>query len=195
MAKISRGFDDLALDKIKIALQIFSAEQELEESGIGFNVERDYISPLESSMFPLVNIYSPAVDTASKGSKLVSNDLTTFYLDLYTRGDEININDSVAMSRLYYLKEQVKYGIYRLINSDLGFPMGTISTKEWPTWQFFNPKEDEIETSVVAGRWIFKLGNDWTPEDIEGVPLTEINVTVTKETASLWAANYTYGGS
>jgi hypothetical protein len=195
VAKISRGFDDLALDNLLIALQIFSAEQELEEAGIGFNVARDHISPIESRMFPFVNLYSPSTDTASKGSKLYSQDITTFYADLYTRGDDSIIDDSVAMSRLYYLKEQVKYGLFKLINADLNFPMGTISSKEWPSWQFFNPKEDEIETPVVAGRWIFKLGNDWKAEDIEGVPLNQIQVSVTKETASLWAAKYTYGGS
>lgn len=194
MAIIPRGMGDQIIDKIKTALETFEAEQVLIDPNVFFNVVRDMIRPPSDSDLPLVNIWAESLDPQREGSsaRLCQQELVRINIDCYTKGlsmSDVGIDDGVAMARLYYLAEQVKYGLYRLINADFGMSAGIIAKKPWPRWSIFQSELKLPETEVVAGRWVIELTYQWTPEDIAGDILDEIAVDT-----GIWAATYHYGG-
>jgi hypothetical protein len=115
-------------------------------------------------------------------------------VDCYARGLDSNddgLDDLTAIERLYYLKEQVKYGLFRLVNSDFGLPVGAIARKRWPSWSLFQNDLKLPESEVVAGRWSVEIEYTWTPEDTAGITLDQIVVSQTQRAA--WSAAYQFG--
>jgi len=194
MAIIPLGTADTIITNMKTGLQTFSAEQVLIDPNVGFQVERDRVRPPAMKDMPFVNIWLQSLDPQISGSsgKRVEQELARIAVDCYARGfddDADGIDDETAMSRLYYLFEQVKFGLYRLVNSDFGLPVGTIGRKRWPSLSLFQNELRLPESEVVAGRWIIEVEYQWTPEDISGTTLDQIVVDTSK-----WSAKYTYGG-
>jgi hypothetical protein len=192
MAAIPRSADDIIIDNMVTALQAFAAEQVAEDPGVGFSVERDRVRPPSMRDMPLVNIWLESLDPQAQGSsaRTVQQELARINVDCYAKGtdeDGDDLDDATAMARLAYLKEQVKAGLYRLVNSDFGLPAGTIGRKRWPTWRLFQNDLKLPESEVVAGRWSVEIEYQWTPEDIEGIALAEIMVD-----AGLWSAAYNF---
>lgn len=194
MAIIPRAFDDILIDRMKAALVAFEAEQVAQDATVGFRVERDRIRPPAMREIPLVNLWLERIDPQAGGSsgRLNSQELARVAVDCYAKSvdeDDDGEGDAEAMSRLYYLKEQVRYALYRLVNADFGFPPGTIGRKRWPSWQIFQNDLRLPEAAVVAGRWSVEVEYNWTPEDISGIALDEIAVD-----AGRWSGLYTFGG-
>lgn len=197
MAVIPRSADDLIIDNMKAALQAFEAEQVAQDPAVGFTVERDRIRPpsLKDMTKGLVNIWLDTLDPQREGSsgRTTSQELARVNVDCYARGltmdEDGDEDDSAAMARLYYLKEQVKFGLFRLVNADFGLPAGTIGRKRWPSWRMFQNDLKMPEEAVVAGRWTLEVEYNWTPEDIAGTTLDEIAVD-----AGRWSGIYPYGG-
>ena len=192
MATIPRSADDLILDNMVTALQAFAAEQVAEDPAVGFHVERDRVRPPSMREMPLVNIWLESLDpqTAGSSAKTVGQFLARINVDCYAKGtdtDEDSLDDQAAMGRLYYLKEQALFGLYRLINSDFGLPAGSIGRKRWPSWRLFQNDLKLPESEVVAGRWTIEVEFNWKPEDIDGATLDRIKVDTAK-----WSAIYTY---
>jgi len=123
-------------------------------------------------------------------------DLQKYYEETFstmsTRGWEYLIEDFEeisAMARLYYLKEQVKHAIFRLINSDFSFDPGIIGKKGWPSWRMFQTSAAIPESEVAAGRWSFDIEYSYIPKDIDGLDLDEIFVD-----SQRWSAIYNKQG-
>lgn len=192
MAAIPRGADDIIIENMVTALQAFAAEQVAEDSEVGFNVERDRVRPPSMKLMPLVNIWLESLDPKREGSsaKTCQQELARINVDCYAKGtdqDGDDLDDETAMARLYYLKEQVKAGLYRLVNVDFGMPAGTIGRKSWPSWRIFQNDLKLPESEVVAGRWSVEIEYQWMPEDIDGTILDRITVNAGK-----WSAAYNY---
>lgn len=192
MAAIPRSADDIIIDNMVQALQAFAAEQVAEDPDVGFTVERDRVRPPSMRDMPLVNIWLESLDPQTQGSsaRTVEQELARINVDCYAKGtdeDGDDLDDQTAMARLYYLKEQVKAGLYRLVNADFGLPAGTIGSKRWPAWRLFQNDLKQPEDEVVAGRWSVEVEFQWTPEDIDGTILDQIAVD-----AGRWSAVYTY---
>ena len=194
MAIIPKSFDDTLLDSIVTALKAFETTQRVQDSKVFFRVEREMLRPPTMRDMPLVNIWAERItpNTRKTSGKLYGHDTISINADCYAKGldlggDSDTIDDSIAIKRLCYLKEQVRYGLYQLINSDFGYQAGTIAVKSWPTWQLFQNELKLPETELVAGRWSFDVEYAWSPEDIGVVDLDQITVD-----AEIWGANYNY---
>jgi hypothetical protein len=191
---IGRSADDLIIDRMVTALQAFSAEQAAIDPTVAFRVERDRTRMPAMKDMPLVVVWLESLDPQREGSsgRTTSQELARINVDCYAKGlgqDDAEFDDGAAMARLYYLKQQVKYGLFRLVNTDYGFAAGVIGRKRWPAWQVFMNDLKQPETEVVAGRWTLEIEYNWTPEDITGTALDEIAVD-----AGRWSGIYPYGG-
>jgi hypothetical protein len=193
MPIIQRSADDIIIDNMVTALQAFSAEQKAMNSAVGFNVVRDMVRPPSMREMPLVCIWLESLDPQREGSssRTVNQELARINVDCYAKGTDTNddgLDDSAAMARLYYLKEQVKYGLYKLVSADFGLPVGAIGRKSWPSWRIFQNDLKLPESEVVAGRWSVGVEYAWSPEDITGIDLELITVD-----AGRWSGFYEYG--
>jgi hypothetical protein len=191
---IERSFDDLVIDKMVLALEEFAAEAAEESVLYGFNVERDRTRPPDIESLPLINIWLESITPNQEGSsgRLQCQETARFNIDCYARGIDTNdddLDDQKAIARLYYLKEQVRYALFSLINHDFDQDPGKIAKKHWPSWQPFQNDLKMPETEVVAGRWTIEIDYSWAPSDSDGETLDSIAVYAEK-----WAALYEYGG-
>jgi hypothetical protein len=189
---LGRSADDIIIDNMVTALQAFAAEQAGLDPNVAFRVERDRVRPPSMRDMPLVNIWLESLDPQSQGSsaRTVEQELARINVDCYAKGadgDGDDLDDQTAMARLAYLKEQVKAGLYRLVNVDFGLPAGAIGRKRWPSWKLFQNDLKLPESEVVAGRWSVEIDYQWKPEAITGTILAEIKVD-----AGLWSAAYNY---
>ena len=189
MADITRSADDIIIDRMVSALSAFSLTQ---TEAVRFRVERDRVRSPSMRDMPTVNIWLDTLTTMREGSssRLVQQESARINIDCYAAGKDTTgdgLNDSAAMARLYYLKQQVKHGLYALINADFGFTPGIIARKKWPQFTMMPPDLALPETEVVAGRWTLEIEYSWTPEDITGTALDKIAVN-----AGLWSGLYTY---
>ena len=190
MADISRSAEDIIIDRMVSALTAFSLTQ---SASVRFSTIRDRTRPPSMRDMPLVNIWLDTLTTTREGStaRLTQQESARINIDCYAKGVDTNsdgLDDSAAMARLYYLKQQVKHGLYKLINADFGYAPGIIARKKWPQFTMMPPDLALPETEVVAGRWTLEVEYSWTPEDITGIPLDEIAVN-----AGLWSGLYNYG--
>jgi hypothetical protein len=199
MPDVPRDFPDLLQDALVAALQASSAEH---SAVVQYTVKRDKMGAITKRDIPLVNIWCPEErpeddrSSAHKTARLTA----TINFDLYCRGEEQEDDsdpvgaDQAAVSRLAYLRAQVRHAIKRLINRDMGFPVGTISRIGWPGWQMFQvgDRTPFPAESVVGGRLTVDFEYEWNPEDIDG---TTLNLaTVTDSQRAMWAATFTPGG-
>ena len=193
MQIIPRSADDLIIDKMVLALIEFFAEQVAIDPLVGARVERDRTDMPTMADMPLVNIWLDGLTPVTEGGsgKTLNAERARIHIDCYAKGldtdDDTYCEDGTAMRRLYYLKEQVKYGLYRLRNADYNLPMGTIQRKPWPTWEVFKNDLKLPEQEVFAGRWTVEVEYNWHPEDTNGIPLDQITVDT-----SQWAVTYNY---
>lgn len=195
MADITRDFPDLLLDAIVSALEAFSSSQ---SAASRFNVDRDRLRPLGAADLPHVNVWvideNPVTQRSSARGHVQS--AATIYIDCVARADEGDgsPSDEAAVSRLHYLRAQVKHGLFKLANADFGFAAGTVAVREWPRWAMFprNEEDDRRESQDIAGRLTFTVEYAWQPDDIDHDPLTAL--AVSDETADMWAAEYALPG-
>jgi len=190
---IDRSLEDLIIDKMVAALVAFSAEQKAIQASVAFNTVRDQLRPPGLKQLPLVNIWLDTLTPEEGGTstKTCEQETAEINIDCYTRGVEAEgaPSDQNAMLRLYYLKHQVKYGLYKLINADFGFSPGIIARKRWPRFQLFQTDTKMPEEQIVGGRWTMSIEYAWQPEDIATVSLEELRVD-----AGMFDAYYSYGG-
>lgn len=189
MADIPRSADDIVIDRMKSELDAFSLTQTIANR---FATERDMTRPPPMRLMPINNIWLDSLNSMREGStaKLNQQESARIYVDMYTAGKDANedgYDEIAAIARLYYLKEQVKYGLYKLLNADFGFSPGIIARKKWPQYTYMPGDLMLPEREVVAGRWTIEFEYLWTPEDITGTALDEIAVN-----AGLWSGLYEY---
>ena len=194
MPIITRGFDDLLIDSIKTALETFSTAQAVMTAAAKFNVSRDYVRAVNQNELPLVNINCGSITPQGFESRQSARYTAVINIDCYAKSNEdiTGINDDKGYSRLYYLKHQVLYALFDLINSDFGFSAGIICSKKWPTWTPYNPSEKETEEILVAGRWSMEIEYEFNSKDIPDIGLETIEVTVSKDSIDMWKAQYNY---
>lgn len=191
---VPRSLDDQLVDKIITILSSFSDSQAAIDPSVAFYVQRDRIRPVSYRNFPFVNVWVESLDTerSSSSGRLYQTEIARIAIDCYAAafdGDPEDFEETGSMARLYYLKEQVKYAIYSLINSDFGFDVGSIGKKKWPSWRLFQTPALLPEADVAAGRWSLEVEYFFIPEDIETVEFKEIFVD-----SSRWSALYEYNG-
>lgn len=190
---VARDIDDLILDDLVDALQDFADAQavEADDDSIGFTVTRDLVIAPAPNKMPLVNLALESTEPKQGStSKLTMLETVRITADCYVSAkfDEDAEVETAAMARLYYLKAQVRAGLYRLANADFGQDAGKIGRKAWPRWTTYKP-DASGELTIVGGQWQIEFDVQWTPEDIEGTPLEEISID-----AQRWAALYEYLG-
>ncbi len=196
MAVIPRSADDIIIDNMVARLRTFAAAQVLIDPAVRFTVQRDMIRWPAREDLPLINIWLESVDPSGKGASAKTNaqDRMIVNVDCYARAEDEadgtdNYDDAtVAMARLYYLKEQARYGLYDLEFADLGLNAGLIASKSWPRWRIFMNDAKLPEAVVVAGRWTLEVTFDWQPQDSVGGPELE-RIAVD---AGLWQAYYDF---
>lgn len=194
MPVISRGIDDIVIDRMVTALQAFSTREAAIAPAVAFNVERDRLRPPQPRELPLVNVWLESLTPADAGSgtRTAHQERARFNVDLYALGEEgAKTSDADAMARMYYLKEQVKQALYQLAQADFGFSAGVLARKPWPSFTTNPMRGEDSEERIADGRWIVELEYQWTPEIVDGLPLEEISVT-TERFSALYEIGY-YG--
>jgi hypothetical protein len=189
---IGRSLPDLLIDNIVTALRALSTEQAAEDAAVAFKVGRDVVRPVDAADLPFVNVWLDNLEPqgANSSGRLYYQDLVTINVDLFTKGldtDCDGLDDTTAMSRLYYLAEQTRHGLYALTQADFNLVVGKIGRKRWPRFQLFQNELKMPESEIVGGRWTLEIEYSWMPEDVAGETLQQIAVD-----ASLWAAQYNY---
>jgi len=192
MPDIPRDFPDLALDAIVSALAAFSASQ---SAPVRFQVSRDRTRLPHQGELPHVNVCLDT-DNPEEGHSASRTHLqatVTVNCDCIAKaGEGATPSDEAAASRLHYLRAQVRHGLYKLINADLGFAPGVLARKAWPRWTAFQKDDGFPEEQIVGGRWTLEIEYAWTPEEIDLTPLTSI--TVGDDTADMWAVEFDLPG-
>lgn len=189
---LTRSLEDLIIDKMVTALEEFSDEQKAFDSSVAFNVDRDQLRPPTVSQLPFVNIWLDTLTPEEGSSGRASEQETAeINIDCYARGVETESapSDQDAMLRLYYLKHQVKHGLYKLVKADFGLSAGIIARKRWPRFQLFQTDTKMPEEQIVGGRWTISIEYAWAPEDLPEIVLEEIRVD-----QGMFEAYYSYGG-
>jgi len=176
MALLVRPFEDILIDRVKTALETFRNEQIALDVSVDFDVFRDRSRPYHGMKKPVVNIWSDGNTPGPSSSKAYAMEEFQIIFDCITRGNDGYLPALLdAANRLYYLKEQVRYAVFRLVNTDFGFAPGVISSKSKPTWTRFKGDDNMPEETVIGGRWTFSLSCAWNGEDVAGVPLDELS--------------------
>lgn len=189
MAIIARSFDDTLLDVLVSKLRAFSAEQAALDPAAAFHVERDFVRPVPAAKFPLVNLYVASImpDPTQSGTLTKCSEIATINADLIVRGGENPsatgvdpvASDQVAMRRLYYLKEQVRHALYRLVNVTFGIAPGAVTSKKWPRWTLNPERALAMETQIADGQFTLDIEYTWTPADSQATALTDLYATLT----------------
>lgn len=187
---IPRSIDDLLIDNIVTILSNFSSSQAEIDPAAAFSVQRDRIRPLSVKNFPFVNVWLESLDTqrSSSTGRLYQTETARLAVDCYAAAldeDTEDFEEIGSMARLYYLKQQAKFAIFSLINSDFGFSVGTIGKKTWPSWRLFQTPASLPEADVSAGRWSLEVEYSYVPHDVDGVDLVEIFID-----SGRWSAIY-----
>lgn len=197
MAIISRDFPDLLLDAVVSALEDFRDSEVAQSAAVTFAIERDRLRPLFEADGPTVNVWidEDLPDEQRSGAREIGHTTVAVNIDLVAmaRGTDDQRADKAAMTRLHYLRAQVRHGLYALINADFGFGEGVIAKKNWPRWQTFQTEDKMAEISAPAGRLVMEIEYEWTPEDIDVVPLNQIQVA--DSNLELWDTVFDLGGS
>ena len=157
MPDIPRDFPDLALDAIVSALAAFSASQ---SAPVRFQVSRDRTRLPHQGELPHVNVCLDT-DNPEEGHSASRTHLqatVTVNCDCIAKaGEGATPSDEAAASRLHYLRAQVRHGLYKLINADLGFAPGVLARKAWPRWTAFQKDDGFPEEQIVGGRWTLEI--------------------------------------
>lgn len=185
MPIIARSYDDLALDALVTRLTAFRNREIAISAAVNFNIERDRRSAWSDLAAPLVvleedsDAFEPAGSSA-RGPSSFRARMRAICL-VPKLGDP-----DVTYSRLYYLKEQVRTGIWALPTIDLGYSAGILNLGR-PSWTMTQFDDSDMEASILAGVWAFDLVYPWTPEDATGTPLDSLDLTVGE-----WELLYTF---
>jgi len=204
MAIIARAFDDTLLDILKAELEAFSAEQAAQDPEAAFYIEREMTRAVPASKLPLVIVYVDSItpDQSMSGARIHCHETALISCDLIVKGMEKTgatgvdpvASDQVAMRRLAYLKEQVRYALYSLVNADFGLGPGIIATKKWPRWTLFPERTLPIEDQYADGRWQFEIEYEWTPSDAQTTALADLYIIARpKEFSPVFGIQKQYG--
>jgi len=173
---IPRPFDDILIDRIVTRLLAFRDEQIALDKSIEFDVERDKLNPWQGLRRPLVNVWADDATPKSGSTKNAQDDQVAVCCDLYARGiDGLKTSDKNAVTRLLYLKEQIRYAIYDLNDKHFGYAVGIVGPISPPSWARFKDQGGFPEETIVGGRLSFTVGYVWIPRDVEGDPLVELS--------------------
>lgn len=195
MAIISRGFDDIVLDRIVKALNDFAQAQieecasASEKAAVKFTAYRDRFKPAGVNQLPMVTVWLASSSSEEKTAGAwkhpeetitINVDMLTSYVTDTTQG----LPYTAAMKRMAYLKEQVRQTLYSLENSDFGFEPGVIGSKSWPRYKPYTNRSGNPEESVTGGRFVFEL--TYAPDQLDstGASLTELKVDADKISAA-----------
>jgi hypothetical protein len=189
MPIIARSFDDTLLDTLVTKLRAFSAAQAAIDPAAAFFVERDLLRPVPAAKLPMVNIYVSSItpDPTQSGTLTKCSEAMTVNVDCLARGMETPAatgsdpvaSDQVVGRRLLYLKEQVRYALYQLINACFGLNPNPITSKKWPRWTLNPERSLNMEWQLGDGQWQFEIEYTWTPADSQATHLTDLWATLT----------------
>ena len=188
-------------------LQEVATAEVLIDAGRGFTVTRDRWRPwIESQQSTaLVNVMVDSVQSAGGGTAHNVTDRVNVNLDMYVLGtydEQIDSDtgavtltpaDEIAAARLDLLVNQVRHGIARMKNRDLGFAAGKIMRNIGASLNIYNAEGQESTGCYAPARWSLTVDLAYEPDDdATTVAMTELNLTW-KDTLESWASRYTYG--
>lgn len=189
MPLVARAFDDILIDNILTSLTNFRTEQIVFDPNVYFYIDRD--RRRQATQLPLVNVWADGISPESRASTRTHiAETVTVNVDCIAAqfsDDDIENSDRKAVARLSYLKEQVKQCLYGYLNTDLGFPVGIIAKKDFPTWSIFKDDGENPESSIIGGKWSFSVTYAWEPQALDLVKLNSIKVN-----SHSWDLLYTY---
>jgi hypothetical protein len=185
MPIIARGYDDLGIDLLVTRLETFAAREAAISAGVNFTVDRDRRSHWDSLHGALVSLEADTDTPDPKGSSRVQGNFTRSIRAICIV--PLKGEPEAAATRLAYLKEQVRAGLFAPTDLDALNP--ALYTLGRPTWTPHRFTEDEghLAETLVLGYWTFDLTYPWTPETVAGTALSELHAT-----ADGWSAIYSY---
>jgi len=161
---------------ITTILRAVAAEEALVDAGRNFAVSNSRWRPwIESQQgLALVNVMVDGVESGGNGagSRRYKQDVVRVNIDMYALGTyeeqagELTPADEVAGKRLDLLTAQVRSGITRMINQDLGFEAGTIDTSGIDaTLTMYSQEREESSGMYAPARWSFAVQLPYLPEE------------------------------
>ena len=179
---IPKGLFDTLEDIIVSFLKALAVEQSTIDPAVDFSVGHGRITSFDPESEDVndafVNVYMSGIDPKISGSSARTHAEWTaiYHIDMTTLGT-ITVGgdgDKSSLKRLEYLIQQVFQGLFKLVNTDFGQSAGTIGSRHWPTYVWFQQDARDIENPIHGGRWILKIDYSEDPIDDEVFPDLEI---------------------
>lgn len=189
---------------VQTILKTIATEEAAVDPGRNFIVTRDRWRPWieKQQEVPLVNIMCQAVNGVPErsGSRRNYLDSVNIFVDMYAlgKGGETLPADEVAADRLDLLCNQVREGLTRLKEIDLGFPKDPIGgfLIDWDGNFDLTVYDQESEQSTgqyAPARWSFSVNMPYIPTDNNDyVDLEELNLKVTEDDLTLFETLFKY---
>ncbi len=199
---IPRALFDTLEDIIVEYLTDLASEQSALYSNADFSIGHGRITSFDPESEEIkdafVNVYLSGIDpkVEGSGSRTHVEWTATYHIDMTTRGTIVagGDGDKSALKRLEYLIHQVFQGLFKLINSDFGQDAGTIGSRHWPVYVWFQQDARDIENPIHGGRWILKVDYSEDPIDDAAFPNFD-NLQIVgdvNESGNLIEAEYNY---
>lgn len=170
--------------------QTAQAETEAAKKGIVFYADYDCFTVVKQDQLPFCNVWTDTEvpEQTQSGRTAYPSTTVTVNIDLITSAVASDSKTvKLAIARLDYLKNQVRFVLCSRKNVDLGFPVGIIASRTWPRFTPYKDGSGSPELPVVGGRLSFDVTYTWDVEELAGTPLDSIKVK-----APLFGALYTY---
>ena len=172
MAVLARSNDDLILDGIVAKIEAHRAADVLVNSAYNFDLERDKTTPWQDLAKPLVVVELES-DTGESPEKFTAR--VRVLCAVPTIDD-----DSVAVARLYILKEQVRKALLDRDDIDFNQSVGIIGNPKtlklsWTRIQF---DDEKLTDSILIGSWSFEITYNYEPVYPTGIALDSLKITL-----------------
>lgn len=183
---------------IQSILTAISTEEAAIDPHRAFLVTRDrWRGWVESQQnIALVNILADSVEPSGGGSHHYQQDRVVVNIDMYAFGTyeektgSLLPADEVAAARLDLLIAQVREGLTRKNNIDLGFNPGRLS-RESLALQFWSQEREDTLGQYAPARWVLTVQCPYVPTDQDLPRLEEINL-MFEQTLEAWGLKIAY---
>lgn len=185
-------------------LQEIATEEALVDAGRNFIVQKDRWRPwIEAQQkLALVNVMIQGVgqDSERSSNRRSTLDEVAVIIDMYALGKagEVLPADEVSANRIDLLSAQVREGLTRLKNSDLGFTRtlanGFVIDRNIDfTLTYYDQENEQATGQYAPARWSFTVKMPYIPTDNNDYnDLTELNISVKEEDLEDYALRFNY---
>ena len=185
-------------------LEEIAAEENAVDPGRNFIVTRDrwrpYIESQQGTALVNIMVQNVGANSDRSGNRQNYLDTVNVYIDMYAIGlaGEVLPADEIAADRLDLLTAQVREGITRLKNIDLGFPRDSTGgfLIDWSgsaDLTMYDQDQEDSTGQYAPARWSFNVEMPFIPTDNNDyVDLDQLNLTVTDDSLELFKVQFNY---